>query len=261
MAWIVRPPAMSVDLPELTREDAALLAQFRMDESPSPAVADRVHRRVRARLAAEDAQPSFVARWTMWLRAGGLTVAIAAAVLLVVAGSSRLIGRLSVEREAPNAANDTLQRRAAESIATPQGEAIAAPAIATPPTIVVPEPPAPAITDTVDAKDEPRNRARPGKAITPAPATAVDAAAEIKLVSSAKSQKDPQARLELIREHARQFAGGKLGREVAILEIQTLCALGRKDDAQSKARTFVEKNPGSAYASIAARACEEPAGR
>ncbi|HWB81333.1 MAG TPA: hypothetical protein VG755_40500 [Nannocystaceae bacterium] len=256
---------MSVDLPELTREDAALLAQFRMDESPSPAVADRVHRRVRARLAEVDSQPSLVSRWTTWLRMGGLTVAIAAAVLLVVAGSSRLIGRLSADRETPNAASDTLQRRGAEGIATPHDQASVAPTIATPPKIVVPEPVAPATTDApaewpgvADALDESRNRAKPGKP-APVPATvSVDAAAEIKLVSAAKSEKDAQARLDLIRQHGREFAGGKLGREVAILEIQTLCALGRKDDAQSKARTFVEKNPGSAYASIATRACKEP---
>lgn len=258
---------MSVELPELTRQDAALLARFRMDESPSPEVADRVHRRVRARLAAES-QPSLLSRWTMWLRAGGLTVAIAAAVLLVVAGSSRLIGRLSADRETGSAASDTLQRRGADGIATPQAEAIAVPTIATPPKIVVPEPTAPATTSApeqwpgvADAKGESRNRARPGKPAV-APATvSIDAAAEIKLVSAAKSEKDPQARLELIRKHGREFAGGKLGREVAVLEIQTLCALGRKDDAQSKARSFVEKNPGSAYASIAARACEGPSGR
>jgi hypothetical protein len=248
-----------VDLPELTPQDAALLAQFRVDETPSADTLDRVHRRLRARISHDEAAPSLVSRWTLWLRAGGLSVAIAAVVLLILAGGSRLLGRTTTS---PTAASDSLR-------ATPSGGAvdvaapapIASPDVAIPPTVARPEPAAPAAPALAPTPESARGRsgargAKPDTAVAPKP---IDAAAEIALLSAARRERDPQARLELVARHHREFAGGKLVQEFAVIEIQTLCALGRRDDGRARARAFGQRHPGSAYAAIAARACEESA--
>ncbi len=257
------PAPTAVDLPELTPEDAALLAQFRTGESPPADAMLRVQRRVRTQLAELESRPSLASRWSMWLRAGGLSVAIAAAMLLVVAGSSRLIARLSVDREVPSSALDSAERRANEGIVAPrEPELVPAVPATLPSPVVVPEPPSspaewPGVAGALEA-DRARAPARPGKPSTAAVPAPIDSAAEIQLLARVKSERDASARLELIRQHGREFANGKLVREVAVLEIQTLCALGRKDDAAAQAKTFVQQHPDSAYAAIAARACEEP---
>jgi hypothetical protein len=248
-----------VDLPELTPQDAALLAQFRVDETPSADTLDRMHRRLRARISHEEATPSLVSRWTLWLRAGGLSVAIAAVVLLILAGGSRLLGRAAM---VPTAASDSLRATPSGGVvdATPP-PVVASPDVAIPPTLASPELPTPAAPALTPALDSTRGRS-PGRTAKPDAATLpkpIDAAAEIALLSAARRERDPRARLELIARHHREFAGGKLVQEFAVIEIQTLCALGRTDDGRARAQAFAQHHPGSAYAAIAARACEESA--
>jgi hypothetical protein len=250
-----------VDLPDLTPQDAALLAQFRVDETPSDDVIDRVHRRLHARLSSADAPMSLLSRWSMWLRAGGLTLAIASAVLLVLAGGSRLLGRLSAPARSSEA-SDTVQQGAPAELASPPAPPQPTPEIALPPAPPASEPPSssePAALPSATAALEPTRGRGPVRAKSGAPIAAppIDAAAEIALVSSARLERDPNARLELIARHHREFAGGKLVQEIAILEIQTLCAIGRRDDGRAQAAVFTQRHPGSAYAAIASRACPE----
>ena len=57
----------------------------------------------------------------------------------------------------------------------------------------------------------------------------------------------PVAALALAEEHAARFAEGTLAPEREVIAISALVALGRRDEARSRADRFHTAYPGSAY--------------
>ena len=98
-----------------------------------------------------------------------------------------------------------------------------------------------------------RRAERTGHA-APAP---VDAAAEIALFGAIKTERDAGARLAAIARYRRDFAKGSFTQEVAVLEIEALCKLGRTREATDRSTAFADRFGDSAYAAIARRGCAE----
>lgn len=246
---------MRDEIPTLTADERALLHRFRVDESPEPAVAARVLRDLSAQLGATT--PAIDRPWWLWLRAGGLSVAIAACGLLVLGGTARVLAPRPgpSATEAMDVAAPTATPRSTEPAAT-----TVAPAIATPQPIAIPEaalPIEPAPPTPVVEASKPKLRAsRPAAGHTPAPAP-VDAAAEIALFGAIKTERDAGARLAAIARYRRDFAKGSFTQEVAVLEIEALCKLGRTREATDRSTAFADRFGDSAYAAIARRGCAE----
>lgn len=254
---------MRDEIPNLTAAERALLERFRVDQSPEPAVMARVLRGLGARL--EDASPRPIAQpWWLWLRAGGLSLAIAAGTLLVIGGTVRVAGRMS--EPSPAQAADTRVPATTHTAATPATvPAGDTPPIAVPPPVPAPgtpetttqvEPAAPATVDPTPAR--PGTRA-PSRSSSPtATATGpVDAAAEIALFRTIKVERDAKARLAAIARYRKEFAAGAFVQEAAVLEIEALCDLGRVPEATERGAAFVRRFGDSAYAAVARRGCAE----
>lgn len=248
---------MRDEIPTLTADERALLQRFRVDESPEPAVAARVLRGLSARLGTST--PAIERPWWLWLRAGGLSVAIAACGLLVLGGTARVLAPVPgpSATEAMDVATPTATPRVTEPSSIPS-----APAIATPPAAPIPEvvpPTEPTATPSAPAPEASRpkvrgSRSTPGAAATPAP---IDAAAEIALFGAIKTERDAAARLAAIARYRRDFAKGSFTQEVAVLEIEALCKLGRTREASERSEAFAGRFGDSAYAAIARRGCAE----
>lgn len=264
-----------VDLPELAPPEQALLQRFRTDESPSAGAIRRVEARLAARLRSGDTEidPQPLARvlpFAHFGKAAVITCALAAAVLLVLGGSARLVHAVR-----DNASASATQASDVNATTPRSGEAhevapapARAPVVAPESPIVVPPPPStpidlaavPAALDAArrDATPRPSPRAEP--IATPA-AKPADAAAEIALLSAVKREPDAERRLVKVREYAETFPNGALSIEIAVLEIESLCALGRGERAAEKSAAFLRKHPDSAYAAIARRGCSREGGR
>ncbi|MFO0637522.1 MAG: hypothetical protein U0168_32255, partial [Nannocystaceae bacterium] len=106
-------------------------------------------------------------------------------------------------------------------------------------------------------RSKPRAGAKPRTREASGAPTPIDAAAEIALVRDAKRERDATARLALIERHHREFAAGALVQEIAVLEIQTLCALGRTQSASDRAAALLRRWPSSPYGAIARRVCDD----
>lgn len=267
-----------MDLPELEPDERAMLQRFRTVSSPDGATQARVLAAVQLRIApalpdADGGEVIALPRAAMlskvlpMLRAGGLAVAIAAATLLVIGGTSRVLMSARGEQSGASQAIDHVQPATPQAVAPPT----VAPAVPSEPAL----PPADAMTATplpelsppaaitpATGTAKPKSRASTRGAATPREAapSPIDAAAEIALVQAAKRETDAAQRLALLERHHREFTRGALAQEVAILEIQTLCALGRRDQASSKAEGFLRRWPGSAYGAAASRGCDAKAG-
>jgi hypothetical protein len=57
----------------------------------------------------------------------------------------------------------------------------------------------------------------------------------------------PQEALAAAEEHQRHFPGGVLAQEREVIVVSALVALGRRDEARSRARRFAETYPRSAH--------------
>jgi hypothetical protein len=245
---------MRDEIPTLSADERALLQRFRVDESPEPAVAARVLRSLSAQLGAS--APTVERPWWLWLRAGGLSVAIAACGLLVLGGTARVLAptpRPSAT-EAMDVATPTATPKATEPAAVP-----AAPVAAITPEAPLPEvrPSEPAAAPPVLEASKPKTRAsRPNVGEAPAPAP-IDAAAEIALFGAIKTERDAGERLAAITRYRRDFAKGSFTQEVAVLEIEALCKLGRTREATERSAAFADRFGDSAYAAIARRGCAE----
>lgn len=259
-----------MDLPELAPSEQALLHRFRARESPSDDVVRRVEARLAARLdGADDPQPlAPVLPFSHVGKAAVIALALAAAVLLVLGGSARLVQavrRTGTAEQASDVHARTTTSGEATSVAPAPTPLAPAPAVAPP---VIPPPPSSspaidlaAVPGALDARRDatPRTRARVEPA-APVP-TPADAAAEIAFLFAAKREAAPERRLAKLREHATKFPKGALGEEFAVLEIQTLCELGRTESAAEKSAGFLRAHPDSAFAAIARRGCAREDGR
>lgn len=82
---------------------------------------------------------------------------------------------------------------------------------------------------------------------------------EVALLSKAQaalSRGRPQEALEALSEHAQRFPRGALTEERAATRARTLCALGRRQEAESELKRMEKLNPTSAYLARARESCE-----
>lgn len=259
------PAPMLEEIPNLTATERQMLERFRDDESPDPVITRRVLQGVRAKLGDEVPAQQPSAPWWLWLRAGGLSVAIAASALLVLGGTARVVSR--IKTPAPMEAIDAAPATDAKSAAkTASDTPSPAHRVATPPVPAPIETPieiveAPVVPLAVDPSsvDATRPRAKPSaRDAAPAPAsTPTDAAAEIALFKAIKVERDAKARLSAIARYHRDFAKGAFVQEVAVLEIGALCDLGRTADADKRSAAFAQAFGDSAFSGIAKRGCSE----
>jgi hypothetical protein len=269
-----------LDLPELQPEERAMLQRFRVASSPDGATQARVLAAVHLRIApappaADDGQllqlpraAGLSSQVLPWLRAGGLAVAIAAATLLVIGGTTRVVMAVRSEAPATTQAMDRAVPSEPQPLRSPAVDPTPSVELAPPPVaaeLAAPPEESPAVADDdapVPDAARPRPRTNRGtQGPREAVASPIDAAAEIALVQAAKREHDAAQRLALLERHHREFARGVLTQEVAILEIQTLCALGRREQASAHAEGFLRRWPGSAYGAAASRGCDAKAGR
>jgi hypothetical protein len=81
---------------------------------------------------------------------------------------------------------------------------------------------------------------------------------EVALLSKAQaalSRGRPQEALEALAEHAQRFPRGALTEERAATRARTLCALGRRQEAETELKRVEKLNPTSAYLARAREAC------
>jgi hypothetical protein len=81
---------------------------------------------------------------------------------------------------------------------------------------------------------------------------------EVALLSKAQaalSRGRPQEALEALAEHAARFPRGTLTEERAATRARTLCALGRKPEAEAELKRIERLNPTSAYLARARESC------
>jgi hypothetical protein len=82
---------------------------------------------------------------------------------------------------------------------------------------------------------------------------------EVALLSRAQaalSRGRPQEALEALSEHALRFPRGVLAEERGATRARTLCALGRRQEAEAELKRVERLNPPSAYLARAREACE-----
>ena len=113
--------------------------------------------------------------------------------------------------------------------------------------------PPPLITDTPPPSPPPdpvKPRARP-RPVAPAPAPIPDLAADTRLLREAKAalnEGDPRRAQTLLQEHERTFSQPAQPDLRTAVWIETLCALGREDDARAKARALLTARPSTPLA-------------
>jgi predicted Zn-dependent protease len=81
---------------------------------------------------------------------------------------------------------------------------------------------------------------------------------EVALLSKAQaalSRGRPQEALEALAEHAARFPRGVLTEERAATRARTLCALGRRQEAEAELKRIERLNPTSAYLARARESC------
>jgi predicted Zn-dependent protease len=82
---------------------------------------------------------------------------------------------------------------------------------------------------------------------------------EVALLSKAQaalSRGRPQEALEALSEHAARFPRGALTEERAATRARTLCALGRRQEADAELKRMEKANPSSAYLARARESCK-----
>ena len=97
-----------------------------------------------------------------------------------------------------------------------------------------------------------------GPSIGDSPKPGVEIRQEVALLSKAQaalSRGRPQEALEALAEHAQRFPRGALTEERAATRARTLCALGRRQEAETELKRVEKLNPTSAYLARAREAC------
>lgn len=129
--------------------------------------------------------------------------------------------------------------------------------------VAVPEkPPAPPAPAQAEPSAEP---AQPAAAPPPAPSPATRSSTPLRVHRPVAAVQDPRAEITLLQQarralasapdqalaltqsHARQFPDGVFREEREALAIEALLALGRHDEAKSRAHSLFERYPQSAY--------------
>ena len=278
-------------VPEPSPAARELLRAFREHESPSAAERDLGFDALRDRLEHETIlgglsgsspstpkvfEPSPAANGRLYtiVRATLVTVAVAAAVLLVIkaigSGVTALADRArQPAMEAPyqgEAGADGGQavsraprvlppRRGAASPADASGAAGAeAGAIEPEAAVLEPSPGEPAPSSSAGRP----SRSRP--AVTPDPATADDLQAELALIKRATEAKAAGRfadGLAALREHARRFPNGVMTYERMVLKAELYCASGRVQEADALVESFLREHPGHSLTGRMRNVCRE----
>ena len=258
---------MLEEIPSLTPAERTLLHRFRVEQSPDLAVAARVMRGVSARLSKVEVEAPIERPWWLWLRAGGLSVAIAASALLVLGGTTRVMSRLStpapseaIDVSVPGPSHETAAPAATTVPAVPLINAVSPPGDSA----ELPAVPAtdrsdstPVISSDTVGRRSPARVAPRGTSPRDASPKPVDSAAEIALFQSIQVERDPKQRLASIQQYRRDYARGQFVQEVAVHEIKALCQLGRTTEASERGVAFGRAFGDSAYSAIARRGCAE----
>lgn len=212
----------------------ALLDALVRESSPPPQVCERALALVESRIVAGEVEAEPPRRSAELVRAAGLAIAIAAAVLLVLRLATWSVHELR-DSAAHESASDVVvpPRNDDARDAAPTGSIATPPAIA--PTLEVPPQSAAPASAPVRAR-LPTQDAAPRAARR---SDADDLAAEAALIRAAKSAADDRGALVLLDRHAQSFPDGTLSREREMLRAERLCALGRVDDAHAVATRFL----------------------
>jgi tetratricopeptide (TPR) repeat protein len=115
--------------------------------------------------------------------------------------------------------------------------------------------------EAVTPPSEPSAPAAPervGSAVGESPKLGNEIRQEVALLSKAQaalSRGRPQEALEALSEHALRFPRGVLTEERAATRARTLCALGRRQEAESELTRIEKLNPTSAYLARARESC------
>lgn len=191
----------------------------------------------RARMLARLGAP-VVSRTTVI--AFGLAMAIAATVLLAIAGVGRLLPRRLAER------ND----QAVHDVTPPREQQLAAPPVASPPRPVAP---APVTTPTSQRKPAPRPDA-PARPLRPASSVAEEG----RLLAAAQAalrDGDPHRALGELAAHAKRFPAGTMTSEREALRVIALCGTDRRDEGVRASTAVLGDASAASYAPRIRRAC------
>jgi predicted Zn-dependent protease len=143
--------------------------------------------------------------------------------------------------------------QAARSVEQPV--ALVAPAVAAPPEPV-------AEVEAVEPSSEPSTPLTPpernGPTVSESAKPGNEIGQEVELLSKAQaalSRGRPQEALEALSEQARRFPRGVLTEERTATRARTLCALGRRQEAEAELTRMERVNPSSAYLARARESC------
>lgn len=144
--------------------------------------------------------------------------------------------------------------------AAPTARPVRQPSAVVPPKTAQPAVPAP------ETEIEPPRIEVPSAPVTPelrapsveTPKPSNEIRQEVALLSKAQaalSRGRPQEALEALAEHAQRFPKGALTEERAATRARTLCALGRRQEAETELKRMEKLNPTSAYLARARESC------
>jgi len=273
--------------PELSPAARELLRAFREHESPNAAERDLGFTALRGRLEHEDKdvfggrsgssasleafRPAANGRLYTIVRATLVTVAVAAAVLLVIkavgSGVTALADRARQPAvEAPY--QGEVEADGGQVVSrTPTRRGAAVPTEASAPAAAVLEPVVPEATVHAEpslGEPEPSSVvARPSRsrsAAMPAPAPADDLQLELALIkraTEAKAERRFAEGLAALREHAKQFPHGVMTDERLVLKAELYCASGRVQEADALVDRFLREHPGHALTGRMRNVCRE----
>ncbi|HWB79484.1 MAG TPA: hypothetical protein VG755_31190 [Nannocystaceae bacterium] len=234
----------------------ALLDALVRASSPPPETSERALALVESRIVAGEVEAAPRRRGGELVRAAGLAIAIAAAVLLVVRLAVWSVRELG-ESPARESASDVVDPpRNEETREAPPAS------IATPPTIApthdTSAPPVAPQSAPVRAPGSTRAPTLDASQHDAPPVVADDLAAEAVLIRAAKSTSDDRGALVLLERHAQRFPNGTLAREREMLRAERLCALGRRDDALAVAQRFLADGQDDPLARRMRKVCTAP---
>lgn len=139
----------------------------------------------------------------------------------------------------------------------------------TPPRPTIAPTPAPAAAQKAETEaqqlelpSEPSAAVAPDRSSSPAGEAlkpGVEIRQEVALLSKAQaalSRGRPQEALDALSEHATRFPRGVLTEERAATRARTLCALGRRQEAETELKRMERLNPTSAYLARARESCK-----
>jgi predicted Zn-dependent protease len=136
--------------------------------------------------------------------------------------------------------------------------AVQAAAVVTPKVAEMPVPVAEAPALPPSEPSEPAAPERSVSAVGESPKPGNEIRQEVALLSKAQaalSRGRPQEALEALSEHALRFPRGVLTEERVATRARTLCALGRRQEAETELTRIEKLNPASAYLARARESC------